>query len=672
MARSNFSGGWGHHLQLEVYSAWNKPNIEGNYSTVNVQVRLIADGYAALWGASDRLLSLNVGGIREDARVDASISQGQTKALFAKDYRINHNADGTKSINIAASLNIGMGNYGSATASFNLPLSNIARASTGSSANGVIGQPITLNISRNSNSFKHSIWVRFGNYDKKIAGDSIDTSFTWTPEMSMCNEIPDASTGHGTLTYITYSNGKEIGRDSQPVTLTVPANIKPSLSSITLTDTNNVVRGLLSGNNFLQIMSNIQVGFNGTAGSYGSKITGYRAEIVNKNLSTNSNNGMLGIMNFSGSATIRASVFDSRGRQSEVKDITINIIEYFPPILSFTAVRTRENPNIIQVVRNAKIAPITLAGKQKNVMTLSFKVAQLGNNQFATDNGSASGTFTTQSALINSAANLAGNYRADKSFDVVGVLSDKFTSVEFKAPTVTSENVIASYDKDARVGIGKIAELGKAGSLDVKGDIYADNNPIQQHQLTSNSGRSPYNASKTVDLNTKLVNEFFSCNEPKNGPSVGSGPSQFYVAIYSESDNYLSQQAIQKNTGRMFTRTRNAGTWSAWVEYAQTTHPNLINTGWISTGHPTCYYKRQGDIVTLRINAKGTSDGNLTIGNIPKELSPMPGSDAMFTITSWGVWPDKSVRNLQFNVDGGLHILQAGTLTFRTTVQWSI
>ena len=431
MVRANFSGAWGHNLQLEVFSAWNTQNVEGNYSTVNVQVRLLANGYAALWGATDRLLSLNIGGIREDVRVDASISQSQTKALFAKDYQINHNSDGTKSITISASLNIGMGNYGSATASFNLPLSSIARASTGSAANGIIGQPITLNISRHSNTFKHSIWVRFGNYDKKIAGDNIDTSYTWTPEMSMCNEIPDTNSGRGTLTYITYNNGREIGRNTQPVTLSIPDSVKPSFNGVTLTDTNSVVRGLLSGNNFLQIMSNIQVGFNGAAGSYGSKITGYRAEIVNKNLSTNSNNGMLGIMNFSGSATIRASVFDSRGRQSEVKDITINVIEYFPPILSFTAVRTRENPNIIQVVRNVKIAPIMLAGKQKNVMTLSFKVAQLGSNQFTTDNGGASGIFTTQSALTKSAANLAGNYRADKSFYVVGVLSDKFTPVEF-------------------------------------------------------------------------------------------------------------------------------------------------------------------------------------------------------------------------------------------------
>ena len=566
MARATFSGAYGHNLQIEIVSGWNKQIVEGNYSIVNVQVRLIANGYAALWGAGGKTLTINVGGASKQVSIDASISQGQTKGIYAEDFQVPHNPDGTKSVYITARLDINQGNYGWGAAGIYVPLANIARASTGSSANGVIGQPIALNISRHSNSFKHAIWVRFGSYDKKIAGDDIDTSYTWTPEMSMCNEIPDASTGHGTLTYITYSGGKEIGRNAQPVTLSIPDSVKPTFSDVVLTDTNSAVRGLLSGNNFLQIMSNIQVGFNGASGAYGSSITGYRAEIVNKNLSTNSNNGMLGIMNFSGSATIRASVSDSRGRQSDVKDITINVIEYFPPILSFTADRTRENPNVIQVVRNAKIAPIELDGKQKNVMTLSFKVAQLGSNQFVPDNGSASGIFTTQSALTNSAANLAGNYRADKSFDVVGVISDKFTSVEFKAPTVTSEKTIISYDKDARVGIGKIAELGKSGSLDAAGDIYARGARLGFYGTFTETIYSIDNA-----LTAGIYTFNNGCAGQPNGIK-GWGYLQVIVAgggndspTHNNWDNWI-WQTYSNTFGQVFERYKvNNNNWTPWL-----------------------------------------------------------------------------------------------------------
>ncbi|MDS8198716.1 DUF859 family phage minor structural protein, partial [Streptococcus pneumoniae] len=96
----------------------------------------------------------------------------------------------------------------------------------------------------------------------------------------------------------------------------IPESVKPTFSGITLTDMNTVARQLLSGNNFLQIISDIQVNFNNPSGAYGSTITGYRAEIVNKNQVTTVNGGRLGMMNFNGSATIRASVVDSRGRQS--------------------------------------------------------------------------------------------------------------------------------------------------------------------------------------------------------------------------------------------------------------------------------------------------------------------------------------------------------------------
>lgn len=668
MARANFSGAYGHNLQIEIVSDWNKPNIEGNYSIVNVQVRLIANGYAALWGAGGKTLTINVGGVSKQVSIDASISQGQTNGIYAEDFRVPHNSDGTKSVYITARLDINQGNYGWGAVGINVPLSNIARASTGSAVNGVIGQPITLNISRHSNLFKHSIWVRFGNYDKKIAGDNIDTSYTWTPEMSMCNEIPDASTGRGTLTYITYNNGREIGRNTQPVTLSVPDNIKPTLTSLTLTETNGVVKGLLSGNNFLQIMSNIQVTFNGATGVYGSSIKGYRAEIVNKNLATNSNNGMLGMMDFNGSATIRASVFDSRGRQSDTKDITINVIEYFSPVLSFTAFRTRENPNIIQVVRNTKIAPISLAGKQKNVMSLNFKVSQLGSNQFTNDNGSASGTFTTQSALTNSAANLAGNYRADKSFDVICVLSDKFTSVEFKAPTVTSEDVIIGYDKDGHVGIGKIPELGKAGSLDVKGDIYAGNKPIQQLQLSENNGSA---IEVKGDWNDVVKTGFFMGANLKNAPNFKDMNPWVYVKTTRHNDKYILQEAIDFKGVLSAYRVKMNNIWRQWQYYAMADNQNLKFRDWTSTGHPTCYYKQQGDIVTLRINAKGPGKGNLTIGTIPKELLPIPGTASMLTVSVWSIGGSED-KHLQINEDGGMHILGADGYDIRTQIQWSI
>ena len=61
-------------------------------------------------------------------------------------------------------------------------------------------------------------------------------------------------------------------------------------------------------------------------------------------------------------------------------------------------------------------------------MSLTFKVAQIGNENFTDDNGSASGNFTSVHTLTNSAANMAGNYPSNKSFVIIGMLEYKFTN----------------------------------------------------------------------------------------------------------------------------------------------------------------------------------------------------------------------------------------------------
>lgn len=443
-------------------------NTTTTFTQYNCSAYVDFNGQRLNWSGSPSMLSYNM-----------------TINLIERNVTISHNQDGSKSFGLMASFS-GSGGWspGNLKISGNtFTLTTIPRASSITVEDVMIGSPFTIDINRQSTSYTHTLRYSWFNKTGTIATD-VGTTTTWTIPNHFANDIPNSTSGTGTIYVDTYNEGTKTGTQSVSFTASVPASMKPTLYSVTLTDTNGVARGLLSGNNFLQVISNIQVTFDGASGSYSSSITGYKAEIVNKNQVTNSNGGTLGIMNFNGSATVRASVFDSRGRQSDAKDITINVIEYFAPIFSFTALRTRASPNIIQVIRNARISPISLYGNQKNVMTLSFKVAPLGSTYYTSDNGSASGAWTSVSNLTNSQANLSGNYIATKSFVVIGTLSDKFTSTEFSA-TVATESVVMSYDKDGRVGIGKIVEQGRAGSIDVAGDgyiggkFYVGNNEIK-------------------------------------------------------------------------------------------------------------------------------------------------------------------------------------------------
>ena len=618
-------------LYLNLYlDRIGEPDIANNRSNVAWRVTVSRSGaYYTYNHEGSSTLAVDVNGVRVNTSNPTWQTRGEEFTLASGTTTIGHNDDGTKTISASATFNPNNGLHGVITTTGSLTLPNIPRSSSISFGTGTIGSPLAITINRASSSFTHTLRWAWGSRSGTIAS-GLTTSASWTIPMDFCNELPNNVSGNGTIYVDTYSGSNKIGTQSKQFTANVPSSVIPSFTGITLDDQNATAKALITGNTFVQIMSNIKVTFNGAAGIYNSTINGFKAEVLNKNIILTSNGGTLGPMNFNGTATIRASVTDSRGRVSATKDVTITLLEYYAPVISIQVLRTRENPNTLQVLRTIKVAPLTFNNVNKNSTKLVFEVAPLGSTSFVVDNGPAGGEWTTIFTLTNSAANLAGTYTSTSSWTVRAKLSDKFTSSN---PTIASTNVgtekvINACDKDGRFGVGKIPELGPAGSVDIAGNYYAGGKQIQQHQLTSNEGRSHYNASGTVDLNTKTKNEFFSCNEPTNGPTIGSGPgyNAFFIAVYSESDNYLSQNAIQKNSGRMFTRTREAGNWTQWVEMALTNHPMLQEKP-IKTITQVMPYglnatiTRKDNLVTITLNRRIT---NIDVFEYSEMLEKIP------------------------------------------------
>lgn len=561
------------------------------------------------------------------------MSYNQTIMLIDQTITVGHNADGTKTFGLMASFSGGGGwSPSNLTIGGNsFTLTTIPRSSSASVVAGVIGSAVTININRQSPSFKHTVRYAWGNKSGTIASN-VDTSVTWTIPLEFANDIPNSSTGTGTIYVDTYSGSTLTGTQSVTFTAAVPDTMRPTLSSVTLSDANTIAQNLIpNSDTFIQVLSNIKVAFDGASGSYGSTITGYRAGIVGKNQATNINGGTLGIMNYSGDVTVRASVVDSRGRWSEAKNIQVKVLEYFSPALSFSIARTGSTSSTLTVTRNSKVAPLPVNGTQKNTMTLTFKAARLGTEAYSSDNGPASGTWSSISTLINSQANLAGNYLANQSWVVIGTLADKFTQTEFTV-NVATESVVFSYDRSG-VGVNKIRERG---ALDVKGDIYADDKPIQQYQLTNNSGglnnggwNQPWNIQKT---SFDWRNGNFADNPlGKNGPW---GLFQNYWL-----DTWKGTQFFTEfDKGRHFMRYyNNAREWkpSPWKEFVFTDHQNLINTGWVSAGVDGSFYKRVGDVLTIKYDFVGNGS-DVTIAKIPSNVWVAPQA-YMLVIAKWAI-----------------------------------
>lgn len=555
------------------------------------------------------------------------LSQNSSIMLIDKTVTIRHDNDGKKSFSLSATFS-GGGGWSPGTLTINrnsFTLSTIPRSSSVSVSVGTIGSSVTININRQSSSFKHTVRYSWAGKSGTIA-TNVDTSTTWTIPLDFANDIPNSASGTGTVYVDTYSGSTKTGTQSATLTASVPANVKPTFTGISLSDINGAAQNLIpSGNTFIQVISNIKVAFNGAVGSYGSSITGYYTEIVGKNQSTSSNGGSLGIMNYHGTIKIRASVSDSRGRWSDAKEVSVTVLEYFAPALSFSIARTGSTSSTLTVTRNAKVAPLTVSGSQKNTMSLTFKVARLGTTNFQVDTGPATGSWTSISSLTNSQANLAGNYLANQSWVVIGILEDKFTRTEFMV-NVATESVVLSYDRSG-VGVNKIREQG---ALDVKGSIYADNKPIQQHQLTRNNGISILTKES---LDNILKNGMYYSHSAPDRPRNQNG--WLLVQVYDDAQ-YVVQTYWTAATETMLVRYRIANKWGEWKEvstrddiqkYTQgTPWQNLtLQNGWVH--HPE-YEKVQcsktfDGVVYIRGTCKG---GKITresiIFTLPENFRP--------------------------------------------------
>lgn len=619
---SNSSGS----LYLNVYVEQGSQSITTNTSTVNWRMTVSrSGGYYTFNHQGDSTLSLSLDGQNVHSSRPTWQTSGEEYTLASGSSTISHNADGTKTLPISCTFNPNNGLHGTITVSASLSLTTIPRSSSVNVGAGTIGSSVTININRQSSSFKHTVRYAWAGKSGTIA-TNVDTSTTWTIPLDFANDIPNSASGTGTVYVDTYSGSTKTGTQSTTFMASVPGNVKPTFTGITLSDLNSAAQNLIpSGNTFIQVISNIKVAFNGAVGSYGSSITGYYAEIVGKNQSTSSNGGSLGIMNYHGTIKIRASVSDSRGRWSDTREVSVTVLEYFAPALSFSIARTGSTSSTLTVTRNAKIAPLTVSGSQKNSMRLTFKVARLGTNSYTVDNGPATGSWTSISSFINSQANLAGNYLANQSWVVIGTLEDKFTRSDFMV-NVATESVVLSYDRSG-VGVNKIREQG---ALDVKGNIYANDQPIQQYQLTSHEGFS-INTQQNPD--TILKNGMYYLLEGENRPFNRNG--WLLVQVYAN-PTYAVQTFWFAEREEILVRHRIDGQWKEWKKLVKqediieltksTAWQNLpLQNGWShhQQYNDVQFSKTFDGVVYMRGSAtKGKTTIETVIGTLPVGFRP--------------------------------------------------
>lgn len=602
---------------LRAYEA--STNIDRNTSQVRLQLYW-ENGDTKISGVPWEAYIDYDGGKRLSNSGTLTVEPNQTAMLIDQEVTVAHDGDGTRTIYYRGEFKNKSNNKVIPINNASLTLTTVSRASYGADVTAEIAKPVTINITKREAWMRHSIWVRVGEWEQKIAGDNIDTSYTWTPPIDIANQFPNSTSGTGTITYISYADGIERGRDIRKITVNVPTNLfKPGFTGFNLSDTNPVTQNLIpSPTHFVSTLSRIKVGFDGARGAAGASITGYYAEIVSGNTSAQTNGGILTVPTTmtDKQMTVRAKVQDSRGVWSDWREQSIMVLAYFNPTLRFEAKRTGEKLDTITLKRFLKVAALSVNGTQKNTTKLTFKTRKVGTDTYTTDS---TNEWQNISELNGSDVNLNGKYPADTSWEVLGRVEDKFSYTEFVI-TVSTDKVVMSYERDG-VGIGKYREMG---ALDVNGLIYSDRKQIQHHKLTEPNGAAIDN--KVANLNDYRTTGFYSIlGNYKNHPAQGEGG---YLEVVESVSGY--HQTLTTVSGRMFKRTVTSNSNGSWIEYTpkpEKQEPALVkqevDIGW----GVKMSLARKGSIVTASINRSVYKvgvyeNGKMETNSIPNGFRP--------------------------------------------------
>lgn len=443
---------------------------------------------------------------------------------------------------------------------YTITLDPIDNASTFNfSKNVVLGSALDISITKKTPSARHTLRYSWYGLNGTLS-ENIDTSYKWMIPESFANDIPNSSSGWGTIFLDTYIGGKLINTQSKTFTAGLSLNrIKPSFSEIALADANEKTRNVTqSDRHYVSVLSKIYARFDNVEAKYGATITKYFMEIVGNNNTISASNGTFReiSVNKDTQFTLRGYVEDSRGLRSDWYETTITVLNYFSPTLKFEVTRSGATSSTLTIKRFAKVAPLTVNGVQKNPMKLTFTTRTVDSGTEIIDNGGAGGNWSQISEFNASNANLGNSYPADTSYIVVGKLEDKFTSVSFQV-TVPSDRIVMSYDKEG-IGINKYRERG---ALDVDGLIYSSRKQIQHHKLTEPDGVAL--DTKVTNLNDYKDTGFYSiAGNYVNHPALGEGG---FLAVVKSGLGSL--QTLTTVSGRMFKRIVTSNSAGTWIEY---------------------------------------------------------------------------------------------------------
>lgn len=514
-----------------------------------------------------------------------------------------------------------------------------------SAATVEMGKAVTINTPAVNNAYRHTLRYAFGGASGTIA-TGIASSVSWTPPVSLANQIPSATAGSGTIYCDTYSGSTLLGTKSVSITLTVPGSVVPSagtLSAALAEDTSGT--GL-----YVKGMGKAKLTLSGASGAYGSSITSYT--ITGGGWTATNGALTTGTLASAGNITFTATVTDSRGRKASTTR-TISVIDYTKPGVAVCDVyrcdadgNRKKAGTYFAVEINASYSAIT-----GNTLSITARYKKQSESSY----GTAMNVTNNGKTVIG-----GGSIGASTTYDVLVTVADKYNSLLIQR-TLSTKSVLQSFKRSAGAAIGKVAELANwldvAWDTRIRGNLQVDGTISSADQYRIKWQTIPDGADLNDDA-YKISGHYRSplgSNTILNAPPWVKGAFEMVVTGIADG-TYCTQTVKDYRDNYTYVRTQSNWTtpwvWSDWTwhlipadlkSYAQLQSPNNL----IHAGNEFTFVAPQfsNDIWLNYRTSSGNTDGNIgtyLFGNGKGGLAPIKASGIYADTLGWKtLWSGK-------------------------------
>lgn len=637
-----YSGNFGSG-EYRLRLVWNATqSVANNQSTVNVTLYLDSlASWAEMFDGTNSDWNIKIDGETKSGTAQSDVSGNGSTQIGSYSRTVNHNSDGSKTLNISGSHHIDYtwsGSFiGTQSVSGDITLNRIPRASSvsiqGGSAEMGKYNDLYIKINRHHSAFTHTIKWTFGGKSGTVAEKITWVDHEWTVPADLATEVPNSTSGTGTITVETYDGDTHIGTGSTSFTATVPnnANYNPTLTVPTHTETNTSVTNAV-GDYYVQGKSKIEVKATGGT-KYGASIRSINFKIGSSN-HTGKLNGTTGTTTSSpianGAHAVVATITDSRGRTA-TSETSFTVTAYSPPsITGFRAFRKDSFSNTIESSASASMSAIG----SENTVTLTVKTSPKGQDSWTT---AKTVTATTGTSISTGVFNI-NNMSITSSYDVKLDVSDELTTSPTTQIIAVGTAVFPMSWSKIGIGVGKVWERG---SLDVRGEAFFDGSVEITQDLgingvfTPNGGFGSISIPKNADLNDYHNVGYYHSSRTADAKTMKNIPHKNAFSLLVEKHAGTKQTFTNYQTGNPSTWIRNfySGSWGGWNRVAvdQVKRELPLSGGY--TGAVSYQYDGINTNIFGWISKSGEVRGDQFLGSMVAEWAPQ--TDLRIPMAPW-------------------------------------